>query len=194
MNNTPTNTMQKYNKNSAGFTVVEMVVVVAFVAVFAFILSYLAIFQFTIYNTQTANLTIAADARTATDEVDTYVRQAHRIATSYSTYSTGTQALVLQIPSIDGSGQAISATYDTVVFYLTGTDFYRQLFPDAASSRVASTKKLAANIDTANFSFTYNNASLSLATQVTTNIAIKQAVGAQTKSISFSSQATLRNY
>jgi len=185
---------QVSENSSGGFTIVELIVVVGLTAVISLFLAYLVGYQYQIYNTQAAQLSVTSDARGMADDIDSYVRQAHRVLSSYLTYTTGSQTLVLQVPSIDSSGQIISGTYDTVVFYLSGTDFYRQVFPDASSSRPAVTKKLASGIDTANFSLAYNSADVTGATQVTSNIALVQTVGGQTKSITFSSQADLRNY
>ncbi len=176
-----------------GFTVVELLVVLPLLIVIGFFLAYLFSYQYQVYDTESAELTITYDARTALDEIDAYVRQAMQVASSYSTYTTGTQVLVLQLQSVDASGQAISGVYDDAVFYLSGTTLMEQIFAGAGSTRTALTKTLANNVDTASFSFTYNNASYTLATQVQTNLAVKQNYGGQIRSISVSSKATLRN-
>ena len=182
------------HKNSHGFSIIELLVVLPLLIILSFFLAYLVSSQYWSYNNQSIELNITNDARQALDDTDNYVRQAYRVATSYSTYNTGAQTLVLQLQSIDSSSQIIAGNYDYVVYYLSGTDFYRQVFADASSSRASITRRLASNIDTANFSFTYDNASYSLVKQVTTNMALKQNMGGQIRSIAVSSEAKLRNY
>jgi len=183
-----------YSKKEQGFTVVELLVALPIVVAVAFFLAYLVGYQYKMYNTQSAELAINADARRALDEIDGYVRQANRVASDYSSYATGPQTLVLQLPAVDGSGQAITGVYDNLAVYLSDTTLVSQLFAGAGSSRQASTKNLASNVDTANFSFTYDNASYALVTQVQTNLSLLQNYGGQTRAISVSSKATLRNY
>jgi len=181
-------------KNNRGFTVVEMTIVISFFVVIAFFLSYLVTYQYWIYNNETAELGITNDARTALDDIDNYVRQSNRVLSSYSTYVTGSQILVLQIQSINSSNQLIPGTYDMAVYYLSGNDLLRQVFPNPSSNRVLITKKLASDIDTNNFTFSYDNSDYSLVTQVTTSLSITQTIGGQTRSITLSSQSKLRNY
>ncbi|MBX4201075.1 type II secretion system GspH family protein [Candidatus Parcubacteria bacterium] len=177
-----------------GFTLIEVLVGIGIISIIAFFLAYISAYHFQTYNTETVELDITSDARAALDEVDNYVRQSNRILSSYSTYTTGTTVLVLQVPSIDSSSQLIESSYDTVVFYLSGTDFSRRIFPSLNSTRPSAIKNLAQNIDTPNFSFAYDNADYSLAKQVTTTIAVLRKAGSQTKSITVSSQSKLRNY
>jgi len=183
-----------YNKSGAGFTMVEMIVVLVIMIMVTGFLAYLTISNYWIYNNQTAQLNISSDARNALDDVDNYVRQSHRVMSSYSTYTTGTKTVVLQIESIDASNQIIAGTYDTVVYYLSGSNFFRQVFPDPSSSRPAVTKKLASNVDNSSFSFSYDNADYSLVKQVTTNITVAQNVSGTTRTITISSESKLRNY
>lgn len=145
-----------------------------------------------IYNIETAELNITSDARSSLDDIDAYVRQANRVADSYTIYTTGSQTMVLQVQSINPSNSLIPATYDYVVFYLTGDDLFRQIFPNVLSSRLASTKKLASNVSA--FALTYNNASFPLVDEVITDLTLQQAAGAQTRTITISSKSILRNY
>ena len=180
--------------NNRGFTIIETTIVILFFVIIAFFLSYLATYQYWIYNNETAELGIANDARTALDDIDNYVRQSNRVLSSYSSYVTGNQVLILQIQSINSSNQLIPGTYDMVVYYLSSNDLLRQVFPNPSSSRLSVTKKLASGVDINNFTFSYNNLDYSLVTQVTTSLSITQTVGGQTRSITISSQAKLRNY
>ncbi|OGE88904.1 MAG: hypothetical protein A3J07_04425 [Candidatus Doudnabacteria bacterium RIFCSPLOWO2_02_FULL_49_13] len=175
-----------------GFTLIETIIVIALVAVAGVILSDLFIGQNRLYRSETAELNVTADARAALDDVDNYLRQANRAVASHSTYSAGPQILILQIQSVDGSGRLVAGTFDYAVYYLSASDLWRQVFPDAASSRPAAAKKLANHIN--GLVFTYNNPDYSLVTEVQTDLTIQESAGAQTRSITASSKAKLRNY
>ena len=181
--------MRKSNK---GFTLIELVVVIALVATTVVVLVNLFIGQNRIYKTQTAELNVANDTRASLDDIDAYARQSRRVLANYQTWNTGAQALVLEIQSINASAQLIPGTYDTVVYYLTGPNFYRQVFPNSASGRTAQTKKLAGNVT--GLVFTYNNLDPTLASEITVDLTIQESAGQQTRSITASSKSYLRNY
>ena len=166
--------MHKYFKNKSkfltGFTIIEVLVSLSIFIVITFFVAYLFKYNFWIYNSQTLDLNVANSARVAIDDINNYVRQANRVISTYSIYSTDSNQLVLQLVTIDNQSQPISGTYDIVVFYLTGTDLMRSVFSAQDSFRPAETKKIASNIDINNFSFTYDNADYSLVKEVFTNI------------------------
>lgn len=190
--------MQQNYPCKKGFTVIELVVVLPIAVACMAFLGYIFYFQYWVFNAQSAELAITYDARQSLDSINQYIRQSYRVASSYSTYTTGAQTLVLQLQSINASSQPISGSYDYVVVYLSGTNLYLQVFPNASSTRTASTKKIASDINTSSFGFTYNNATYSAVTKVTTTMAItatvKNQISSQTRSITVSSEAKLRNY
>lgn len=177
-----------------GFTLVEVLVVSAILLLIVGFLGYLSIKHFWIYNSQVSELDIEHGARTTLDDIDNHVRGAYRVASSYSGYTSGSQTLVLQLPSVDSSNQIISGTYDYVVFYLSSGSLVRQVFPDPSSSRIAAAKTLTDGVDGDTFSFSYDNADYSLVKQVTTTITITKGNPNQKRSITLSSKSSLRNY
>ena len=90
------------------------------------------------------------------------------------------------------SNQLIPGVYDYVVFYLTGTNMFLQIFPDSSSSRPAQTKKLASKVS--GLVFTLNNADYAQVSEVTTDLTLAESVGFQNRSITISSKSKLRNY
>ncbi len=180
------------SQESAGFTLVEIIVAIGIFAIIILFLPYLGVYHYWIYNTQIAQFDVISDARGTLDDMDSYVRQSNRVISNYLTYTTDSQTLILQIQSIDPSNNLIAGTYDNVVFYLSGSDFFRQVFPSANSKRLAATKKLASNVT--EITFSYDNLNYSLVQQVTTTISVQQNLGKDIKSATLSSQAKLRNY
>lgn len=180
------------SKSGAGFTIIEVVIVVAIFAILSIVLISVFIGQNRIYRTQTAELNVTGDARSALDDIDNYARGAYRVVNTYSTYTTGSSVAILQIQSVNGSNQLINGTYDYVVYYLTGSNFFRQVFPDLSSARAAVTKKLASNVT--GLGFFYNNPNLAAVTEIVTNITVQENAGVQNRAITLSSKSRLRNY
>ncbi|HEV8601352.1 MAG TPA: prepilin-type N-terminal cleavage/methylation domain-containing protein [Patescibacteria group bacterium] len=178
-------------KKSGGFTLIELVVVIALVVGVSLVLVNLFIGQNRIYKTQTSELNVTNGARTALDEVDALVRAADQVVASFSTYNTGPQTLVLQTPSINAQNQIIPATFDNVVFYLSNGDLMRLVGANPSSSRAGGTKKLAGGVTSLNF--TYDNGNFALVKQVSTDLTVTESAGSQTRSVSASSKAKLRN-
>ncbi len=174
-----------------GFTLIEIMIVITLISICGYIVADIFIGQNRIYKVQVAELNVTSDARMSLDDIDNFVRQANRVLDSYTTYTTSSQVMVLQIQSVDSSNQLIPA-FDTIVYYLTGTNLYREIFPNAGSARPAMVKKIASNVTS--LAFTYNNASHSLVTEVTTDITIQENAGIQTRAITISSKSKLRNY
>ena len=183
--------MKQKAKSGAGFTLVEAILVVFLVAVCAMVVSEMFIGQNRIYKVQMAELHVTSDARSAVDDVDDYVRQAHRTLSTYSSYTASNQVLILQLRGVNSSNQ-ILPVYDTVVYYLSGNSLYRQVFPDVTSVRPAIVKKLAATVNGLNF--TYDNADYSQVTEITMDLTTQESAGIQTRAITVSSKSTLRNY
>ncbi len=175
-----------------GFTLIEVIVVVAISAICFGVLVDLFIGHNRLYKSTTAEINVTSDGRIATEDVSSYIRQASRTLPSYSSYTAGPQVLILQVQSINSSDQLIAGTYDHVVFYLSGSDLLRQVFPNAASARPAQTKRIAASVNS--MAFTYNNADYSLVTNVAIDITLQETAGAQTRSNTVSAKARLRNY
>src|SRR3989338_7912459 len=108
-----------------GFTLIEIVVVIALVAFASFVLVDLYFGQNQIYKTQTAELNITNDARAALDEVDLFARQATSVLSTHNTYTTGPQTLILEVQSVNSSSQLITASFDKVIFYYSSNALYR---------------------------------------------------------------------
>jgi prepilin-type N-terminal cleavage/methylation domain-containing protein len=178
-------------KLSRGFTLIEVVIVVALTGIIMVVLTEFFFTTNQIYKSQNAELGVNMSARASLDDIDAYVKQATQVVDTYSTYSTGPTALILEIQSIDGSGQLIPGVYDKVVYYMTGNSLFREIFPDPASSRLPGGKLLGRYIST--LEFTYDNASMPQVSVVTINMTIAESAGRETRDITISSKSRLRN-
>jgi prepilin-type N-terminal cleavage/methylation domain-containing protein len=175
-----------------GFTLIELIIVIALVSAGSFVITSMFISQNRLYRSQNAELDVTSQVRFALDDIDNYVRQATRVLPTYSTYTTSSVVLVLEIQSVNASDQLVPGTYDYIVYYLSSGDLMRQTFADPASTRASSTKQVGSGIS--NLDFTYNNSDLNLVTEVSTSITASEVAGSQTRSFSNDTKAKLRNY
>lgn len=176
----------------AGFTLVELIIVVFLVGALALVVGNMFLGQDKIYQTQRMELGVTGDARMALDDIDAHVRAADVLASSYSGYTLGSQTLILKLPAINASGQIIPATFDYVVYALSGANLNRITTANASSSRSSGTKRVASRIS--GLVFAYDNADASLVKYVTTDLTTAESyAGIPTKSITVSSKSKLRN-
>ncbi|MDP4001196.1 MAG: prepilin-type N-terminal cleavage/methylation domain-containing protein [bacterium] len=190
-NNKPACQTGRYQITSRGFTLVELVIVIAMVAVLSLVITGLFIGQNRLYKTQTTELKVNGGARASLDDIDSSVRGANRAAASYTSYIASSQVLILEIQSIDIKDHLIPATYDYVVYYLYNGSLMRQIYPNVFSVRAGGIKKLAENVT--GLVFTLDNIDYNLVTEVTTDLTIQEDAGTQNKSITISSKSRMRN-
>lgn len=185
--------MRMRNKpgDSDGFTLVEMLVVVALLGALMLVLTEFFLGSNRVYQTQSAELGVNMSARTALDDIDIYVRQATQVVSSFGSYATGPSQLILQVQSVNSSGQLVPGEYDHVVFHLNGQTLYRDITPSSASAREAGSKAIGTDIQSLNF--TYDNASLPQVSAVTTDLTVSKNMGRDTQRIVISSKARIRN-
>jgi len=170
----------------------EVVVTVALVAIVSLVVVEIFLSQNRLYKVQFSELNILNDARLSLDDIDSQVRSATRTVSTHGAYNAGPTVLILQIQSVNATDQLIPGTFDVVVYYLNGAKLFREILPDALSTRVAGTKLVADNVTSLNF--VYNNADFTQVTEVETQITILEANNVQNRSITASSKSRLRNH
>lgn len=178
-------------RDQKGFTLIELVIVIAMVAILSVVITSLFIGQNRLYKTQTAELKVNGGARASLDDIDSSARGANRAVASYTSFTASSQVLILEIQSIDALDHLIPATYDYAVYYLYNGSLMRQIYPNASSDRSGGIKKLAENVT--GLVFTLDNADYNLATEVTTDLTIQEDAGTQNKSITVSTKSRMRN-
>lgn len=154
--------------DNRGFTFIEAVFAVAVFIFITLAMMYLYYNFSNIFNYQQVEARVAGSARTAASELQSAVLQANKIVSSHAfsghTYSTDQDTLVLEIPSINSSGDIVAGKFDYVAFYIVGTNFYKLTEVDAASVRPSGLKQLSDAI--AAIIFTFNDANLDLAGKI----------------------------
>ncbi len=179
-----------------GFTLIEVVVGIGVLVVLLFSLFNLYLAYGSLYTSQNNQLTIVAAGRSIMSELGLYTVQAYRVVGNYTiattTYYSSTTTLALQIPAINSGGSIINNTWDYVVFYANGTNLYRTIAADGASSRISGTRKLTNYLQ--NITFTYDNADLTLAQKVSIDLNLQNQEGNYTATNHLTEQLTLRNF
>jgi hypothetical protein len=187
--------MKKKKPNKLGFSMIEAIFASA-ILIFVlgvFVALYANFSKF--YNRQQTEITIGDSARESVKELQSWALQASHIAASHNfsgtTYSTDQDTLVLEIPSVDSSGNTISGKYDYAAFYITGNNLYKLVSVDAASSRSSGLNQISDAVSA--LTFTYNNANLTLANKIDADIQMQKSSGGRTISYDLHQEIYLRN-
>ncbi|MFH1178532.1 MAG: type II secretion system protein [bacterium] len=178
------------------FTLIETMVVVAIGA------GMMAVLGVLIYNFnktfvyQQALIESSGSASAIIREMESLAMPANAVLQtrtfSGSTYTSTSTSIVLEIPSIDSSGNVISNTYDYAVFYSVGANAYRLLEANVLSKRYSGTKQLSSAVSSLTFS--YNNVDYTKVSTVTIDVQTQTRVKQDILSDHRREQIRLRNY
>ncbi len=164
--------MRDHHKGGQAFTLVETVIVVAIGAILMVALSYLILNFNAISSYEQLSATSSGSASTFLRELESLTLPADAVLAQHAfanaTYTSTSTSLVLEIPSIDSSGNVIANTYDYAAFYVTGTNAYRLLEANALSARASGTKQLSSTVSA--LTFTYNATDFTQVNTVTVDI------------------------
>ena len=154
------------------FTLVETVIIIAIAAMMMLALAVLFVNFNSLYVYQQTFTTTVKSAGGAINAISDASLPADQVLAlhvfSSGTISSGTTSFVLELPSMDSSGDILTGKHDYIGFYLTGTDLYRRIEADASSVRTSGTKKVATLVSS--LSFTYDNTDFTKVTNVTADI------------------------
>lgn len=160
------------------FSLIETLIVVAVgTSMFVMLGFLLTHFNGTTAYEQAASQS-SGSASTILKEIESLALPADAILASHAfssgTYASATTTLVLEIPSLDSSGNAIANTYDYAAFYATSTSAYRLLEANALSARTSGTKLLSSTVSS--LSFAYGGADLTKVGSTTVDIQTRAVV------------------
>ncbi len=182
--------------NQNGFTLTEVIIVVAISSIIILVLLGLFDRHDDLYQYEQAQLRTTQGSRLAMTEINTFVSQGYRFVSSRTingnTYTTGTTALVVQIPAISSSGTVLANTWDYAIFTLSNQKMTEIIDADALSYRTDITRQVADTVS--NLTFTYDNNDLNLARKVNIDMTTSEQAGQQTVSNSVDQDIYLLNY
>lgn len=178
------------------FTLIETMIVIAFGVCMMTALGVL-IYNFNTISTYQKTFSQSSNSASALmREIEALIIPAKSVLQTHTfssaTYSSSSTVLVLEIPSVDNSGNVIANTYDYAVFYTTGADAYRVLEANAFSSRVSGIKKLSSTVSA--LIFTYNDVNFTNVHTVTADVQTEAQAKQETLSDHRREQIRLRNH
>lgn len=188
-----------FKKNAKAFTLIEILISVAILAVITLIVGSILISHFNLFNNVKQLVDISSSNKLALDELITQIREGQAIASTCSGCggdSTSATVLILQLWPLDTNKDSFEPTagYDYVIYKRdpTGNNkLIKKTIADTTSSRLTSTKIMASDIT--NLTFTYNNANPTLANEVTVSVTNTLTVANKTQTVTQQVKAMLRN-
>jgi Tfp pilus assembly protein PilW len=151
--------MERESGYNRAATLVEMMVAVAIGILLFAIVTTIVLLARQSFEFSTTFIDIHGGARTAMDWMIRDIRWANQILSSVTidtqAYATADNGLVLEIPSIDSSGNVITGTNDYVVYHLNTSDptvLERIIDANVTSSRTDMTRTIAGNVNALSFS------------------------------------------
>lgn len=140
-----------------GFTLVEALITLAIGIVVASFLLVIMVNTGGLFYTQSSKVEQGLNINDAMARIKQSIKGSSSVAVSYTsgstTYTSGTQTLVLKVPSQDSSGNNISNTFDYYIFFLDGTNLRFKVFPDSQSSRKGVDQIFSTKVNTLLFQY-----------------------------------------
>ncbi|PIR82304.1 hypothetical protein COU20_03005 [Candidatus Kaiserbacteria bacterium CG10_big_fil_rev_8_21_14_0_10_59_10] len=178
-----------------GYTLVETVIVFGLFAFIAIVVIALIQGYGAFYRAHNSSVDVVRSASMVMNEVRTAALQASQAVSSHTfpeaTVSTGENALVLQLPSIEENGAVIPGSFDYVAFHASGSDAYRLLDTAVGSTRHSGSKKLGSSVES--LSFSYDNQTPSLITYIDAAVHTRADVSGRVVESELSQRIYLRN-
>ncbi len=177
------------------FTLIETVIIVGLTAILMSAAAYLYVNFSTTYRFLDISLGVTGGAASIIEEAREAGMQASHFVASHdfsgTTYTSGTTTAIFELPSINASGVVVSGSFDYIGIHASGTEAFRFVDADAASSRDSGTKRLTDVL--AALSFTYDDPSIVSATSVVVDATTTDTAYGETTESHVRSHIYLRN-
>ena len=180
------------------FTLVELLLVIAILAIISTILTAVIVRYNFFYQRQQLDITASIDNRLILDDMAANARQGVNIVADLTvdgnTFTTSATTLILALPTIDQFEQTIFGVSDYVLYYQDSTDpklLRKLIVPDTQSKRPAASQILTSNLKTIDFA--YNNADPQQAQVLTVILETSKTEAGQERIAKDTIQVKLRN-
>ena len=181
-----------------GFTLAETLVVIFVIGFIVVALLTLYSLHSNVYSYQQALIQASSTARDSMADIGNLTTQSSYVMNNQVfdgvTYNTGTTTLILQLPALDNSGNALGNTWDYAVFYLNGSSLYEKVAPDPVSTRPARYRQLSDSVSNLAFIFNISNNNYVNASSVTVDLLNRKVIKGQNIDVHLNQQWFLRNY
>ena len=185
-----------------GLTLIEVLVAMWIAVVAGSLLVVIMVNSAGFFTNQSSKMQQGLNINDSLLQVRNSIKQASAVAVSYTsgptTYTTGSNLLVLKVLSIDSLNNLIDDTYDYFVFFRDQNLLRFKTFPNPASSRKSSDRIFSTIVDSINFQY-FNSAippvevAPASATNVRVSLSLRQKNGLKYEIKTGTSEANLRN-
>jgi prepilin-type N-terminal cleavage/methylation domain-containing protein len=179
-----------------GFTLIEMVVVIALMGILLSALFVLYQRHGILYSYEQVLVEVSGSARSSVAEIVEAGAQAQRVIASRTvngvSRTSNATTVIFELPSIDAQSQAVSGAFDYIVFYKDDNDFWMDAEMNAQSVRKVTKKKLSSSMSALTFS--YDNVNFTLVRKVTVDLEMSKRLKTQTIKANLKQVVTLRNF
>lgn len=178
-----------------GTTLIETVVLVGITTAALLALVNLFVIFNNIYGYQQTFMATAGSSGRALDALGAAILPANAVRASHvfsgTTYSSASTTIVLELPSVDSTGDIVSGAKDYIVFYASSTELYRRVEAHAASVRTSGLTKLSSTLSS--LSFTYDHIDFAQVAKVAATIQTAKLFKQQSVQSTLSEEWYLRN-
>ncbi|EKD90601.1 MAG: hypothetical protein ACD_30C00112G0042 [uncultured bacterium] len=190
-------------KNSFGAGLLEVLVAITISAAAGVLLIKTFVENQGLYFEQSSKITQGFSINSAYSEISESIKKSSAVAPANligsPQFTTDNNTLVLELPSIDSSGNVINQTFDYIVITREGQNLSflkKKLFPNPLSQRSPEDKLLATNVSS--FTLSYkdqagNQVSPTNAQKVSFNFELSQKAGYANQQSSAAGEINLRN-
>lgn len=186
-----------------GFSLMEVLIAMSVAVVAGVLLMGMWVQNNNVFYKEQAVSSQQVNVNDVSDQISLSIRSAASVATSLShnsvLYTTGLEALVLTIPSIDANQKVIEDTFDHIIIAKDSQNtkvLKKFVVPNGASNRKSENKVLTTKLSEINFYYLdQNNLAVSPTSAAKINFSFKvlENYGGKTEESSKSGQVNLRN-
>lgn len=151
---------RKNNRNTSGYSLVEIIVVIGVMSVLLTLIAGIFVSQSKIYGLENLKAEMQINNLNALYSISNEIKNATEVIQSISlnglTYNSNSSSVVLKTSSIDQNDAFIENKYDYIVFNISAQNkLIMSTFADSSSKRKTGQKTLADYVKT--ITFTYNS-------------------------------------
>lgn len=161
-------------KFQTGFTLAEVLVVLGASAIIGTILVTILIQSSNIFSSQNATVNQNLSLNNASNQITQSIKFAASVASSFTnnqtTYTTSSQTIVINLPSLNNQGNVIDGKFDTLIIMPDASKpklLKKLIFPDLASSRKAEITVIASNLSQIQFTYLNDSGNITSPTSAT---------------------------
>ena len=186
------------SKKTKGLSLLETIIYIFIGVLIIIVISEIFVNQSTLGQKRTSQSDLERSAGVGIETIKTAIQGASTVVLSRSfsgtAYTSDEDTLILELPSLDGSGNLVLGSYDYIVFFIDPSDstLLKTTTESAAgSARPENTRIISSFVSSVEFR--YNKASAADSTAIDATITTAKTLGTGTLSAKSHAKVNLRN-